>query len=143
MTAPSRRGERGSITVWMLGLSLLLLTFGGLSIDFWRALALQRQLAAVADSAAIAAAAGIDEAEYRASGQLSLDPSRAVDLGTAYVSTRDVDLTYLQIDTSVNGQEVAVEVAGHLDLGLMGLFVAGDEPLVVRARATAVPVLVP
>ncbi|MGA7282110.1 MAG: pilus assembly protein TadG-related protein [Acidimicrobiia bacterium] len=143
MTTPPRTREQGSITVWMLGLSILLLSFGGLSIDFWRALALQRQLAAVADSAAISAAAGIDEAEYRASGQVTVDPSRAVDLGTAYVSTRDVELAYLHIDTSANGAEVSVEVAGDLELGLMGLFVPGDDPLVIRARATATPVRLP
>ena len=34
------RSERGSVTLWMLGLSLLLLLFGGLAIDFWRALAI-------------------------------------------------------------------------------------------------------
>src|SRR5690606_15631971 len=41
--------ERGTITMWMLGLSLLLLAFGGLAIDYWRALAYQRELAAIAD----------------------------------------------------------------------------------------------
>ena len=43
------KSDRGSITIWMLGLSVLLLLFGGLSIDFWRALALQRELAAGRD----------------------------------------------------------------------------------------------
>ncbi len=63
-----RKSERGSVTIWMLGLSVLLLLFGGLALDFWRGLALQRELAAVADSAAIAAASGIDEEYYRATG---------------------------------------------------------------------------
>ena len=44
------KSERGSVTIWMLGLSVLLLLFGGLALDFWRGLALQRELAAVADS---------------------------------------------------------------------------------------------
>jgi hypothetical protein len=43
------RSDRGSVTIWVLGLSMLLLTFGGLALDYWRALALQRELASVAD----------------------------------------------------------------------------------------------
>jgi uncharacterized membrane protein len=83
------RSDRGSVTIWVLGLSMLLLTFGGLALDYWRALALQRELASVADSAAIAAASGIDEEVYRATGgatratvrrrvprKLRLDPRR-------------------------------------------------------------------
>jgi hypothetical protein len=46
--------DRGSVTIWVLGLAMLLLVFGGLALDYWRALALQRELAAVADSAAVA-----------------------------------------------------------------------------------------
>ncbi|MGB7859491.1 MAG: pilus assembly protein TadG-related protein, partial [Acidimicrobiia bacterium] len=59
-----RDSDRGSTTIWMLGLSLLLLLFGGLALDFWRGLAMQRELASVADSAALAAASGIDEVLY-------------------------------------------------------------------------------
>jgi uncharacterized membrane protein len=76
--------DRGSVTIWVLGLAMLLLVFGGLALDYWRALALQRELAAVADSAAVAAASGIDEAFYRETGSvvLELDRSRGeVELG--------------------------------------------------------------
>src|SRR5690606_32307296 len=77
---PSMRDDRGSTTIWMLGLSVLLLLFGGLALDFWRGLAFQRELAAVADSAAIAAASGIDEVHFRETGEIRLDPARAVGL---------------------------------------------------------------
>ena len=83
--------DRGSVTIWMLGLSVLLLLFGGLAIDFWRALALQRELAAVADSAAVAAASGIDEEHYRATGEVILDSTRAQVLGTASMTAQDLD----------------------------------------------------
>lgn len=137
------RSERGSVTFWTLGLSVLLLMFGGLAIDFWRALALQRELAAVADSLAVAAASGIDEEHYRLSGEVIIDPSRALGLGSAYVGSQDVDLTDMRVVTAVDGSSVSVLVEGRLDLGLIGLFVDQSEPLTVNAQAMAVPVLVP
>jgi Flp pilus assembly protein TadG len=137
------RSDRGSVTFWTLGLSVLLLMFGGLAIDFWRALALQRELAAVADSLAVAAASGIDETHYRLTGEVVIDPSRAVGLGSAYVDSQDVDLTDIRVDTAADGSSVSVLLDGSLDLGLIGLFVDQSEPLTIIARARAVPVLIP
>ena len=137
------RSDRGSVTLWMLGLSLLLLLFGGLVIDFWRALALQRELAAIADSASIAAASGIDEEHYRLTGDVVIEPNRAVTLGADYVGAQDAGLLDLAISTASDGSSVTVLVVDELELGLMGVFVDQTDPLTVTAEATAVPVLVP
>lgn len=131
------------MTLWTLGLSLLLLLFGGLALDFWRALALQRELAAIADSASVAAASGIDEEHYRATGEVLIDATRASGLGSTYVSSQDVVLDDLVVSTATDGSSVSVLVVDRLDLGLMGVFVDQSEPLTVTAEATAVPVLVP
>jgi len=137
------RSDRGSVTLWMLGLSLVLLLFGGTVIDFWRALALQRELAAIADSASVAAAAGIDEEHYRLTGEVLIEPTRAVDLGSAYVASQDVDLLELSVSSAVDGSSVTVLVVDELELGLMAVFIDQSAPLTVTAKATAVPVLVP
>ncbi len=137
------RSDRGSVTLWTLGLSIMLLGFGGLAVDFWRALALQRELAAVADSMVIAAASGVDEDHYRMTGEIVLDPTRAVALGSAYLEAQDVVLTGSSVATSADGSEVAVMVEGELDLGLIGILVDDTEPFTVRATAVAEPVLVP
>ena len=137
------RSDRGSVTLWMLGLSLLLLLFGGLVIDFWRALALQRELAAIADSASVAAASGIDEEHYRSTGEVLIDPSRAVGLGSAYAAAQDVDLVDVAVSPATDGLSVSVLVVDELELGLMGVFVDQTDPLIVTAEATAIPVLVP
>jgi hypothetical protein len=129
------------VTLWTLGLSILLLLFGGLSIDFWRALALQRELAAVADSMAVAAASGIDEEHYRLTGEVMIEPGRAANLGSAYVTAQDVDLT--DLDMNSTDSRVTVRLEAELELGLLGLFVDQSEPMTVSAEATAVPVLVP
>jgi Flp pilus assembly protein TadG len=127
----------------MLGLSLVLLLFGGTVIDFWRALALQRELAAIADTASVAAAAGIDEEHYRLTGEVLIEPTRAAGLGSAYVASQDVDLLDLSVISAVDGSSVTVLVVDELELGLMAVFVDQTEPLTVTAEATALPVLVP
>ncbi len=137
------RSERGSVTIWMLGLSVLLLLFGGLALDFWRGLALQRELAAVADSAAIAAASGIDEEYYRTTGEVILDATRSRALALTSVAGQDVDLSSVSSTTSADLDSVTVIVIARLELGLLGVFVDESEPLTVRASATASPRLVP
>ena len=135
--------DRGSVTIWMLGLSVLLLLFGGLAIDLWRGLAVQRELAAIADSAAVAAASGIDEEHYRASGELVLDSGRALALGMASVDSQGADLSSAQVSTASDGLSVTVLVVDELELGLLGVFVDQSEPVVIRATATAQPVRIP
>lgn len=136
------RSERGSVTIWILGLSLLLLLFGGVALDFWRGLAVQREMAAIADSAAIAAASGIDEGVYRDTGQVFLDPNRSRGLALQYVADQDAEVESVDV-SFVGGSEVAVSVVARVPLGLLGVFVDDDEPLTVRATATASPQLVP
>jgi hypothetical protein len=127
----------------MLGLSVLVLLFGGIAIDLWRALDLQRELAAVADSAAVAAAAGIDEEHYRLTGEVVLDPVRAANLGRSSISSQDVELSETRVDTGADGSEVVVEIGAELGLGLLGLFVDQSQPLTITTSASAEPVFVP
>ena len=131
--------ERGSALIWIVGLTALLLLFGGLAVDFWRALALQRELAAVADSAALAAASGIDEEHYRDTGEVVLDSTRATALGLASIEDQDVELLTGDVETSPDGLQVNVVLIDVLELGLLGILVDQTEPLTVRAEATAVP----
>lgn len=135
--------EKGSITLWVLGLSIVILGFGGIALDFWRALAVQRQVAAVADSAAIAAASGIDEAHYRASGEVRLDRTRAVNLGEAAIGSQEVDPVSVRIVVTPDGSQVDVEIFDTVEVGLIGFFIADDSDLMVRGTASAVPRLVP
>lgn len=137
------RSDRGSVTIWMLGLSILLILFGGLAIDFWRALAVQRELATTADSAAIAGAAGIDEIHYRGTGEVILDPARVRSLVVAATDAQGRDLNMVDVDVSGDFLFVTVSIEDDLELGLLGVFVDQSEPLVVRAESTATPRYVP
>ncbi len=137
------KDDRGSVTIWVLGLTVVILGFGGIALDFWRALATQRELAAIADAASVAAASGIDEEAYRVTGEIRLDEARATDLGLASIDSQHVQLDSIVIEVAADGSSVEVALVDDVVLGLLGLFVSDDAPLTVRATSSAVPVLIP
>lgn len=69
--------QRGSATVFGLGLVIMIFLVGGLSIDLWRVIAERQDLVQKADAAAAAGANQIDIAEYRLNGILVLDDAAA------------------------------------------------------------------
>jgi hypothetical protein len=99
-------------------------------------------MAAVADSAAIAAASGIDEEVYRATGEVLLDKGRARDLAVESVARQDSDVGFVSVWFDTDTQ-VTVRVTGEMTMGLLGVFVDDDDPITVAASATASPRLVP
>lgn len=121
--------ERGSVTVWMLGLGMTLIMLGGISTELWRVLGERRLLAATADAASIAGASGIDLDIYRAS--LALDPAdpRVVldeDVATARallaVELSGIDLAAPPDVAFSNGSRVIeVTLESHVDFLLLRL----------------------
>jgi hypothetical protein len=80
--------ERGSTTLWTLGLALTLLMVGGISIDLWSALGAHRDLAGIADAAAVAASSGVDVEVFRAEGRVTLDPGLTRDLALRLIAAQ-------------------------------------------------------
>lgn len=132
--------ERGSITLWMVGLVMVVFAVGGLAIDLWRGLAAHREVAAVVDSAAIAAGSGIDELAWRTTGELSLDPAR-VDQLVAAVGAGSGGAVTLRVSVAGDGSTASVQGATTVDLSLLEILT--DGPLEITARAAVVPVLSP
>jgi Flp pilus assembly protein TadG len=137
-------GERGSTTLWVLALSLLLLMVGGISLDLWRALADHRQLVGVADAAAVAAASGVDVDHFRETGEVRLSDDRATRLAhrliAAQCSSGGSCRAVEDVSVVVSGVSVAVELRRGFDLTLLGLAVPEGllaERLEVVARAHA------
>ncbi len=118
--ASSHMNERGSTTIFVLGLCVVVLFVGGLSVDFWRVIAARRALAAMADSAAAAGANGVDLSALR-SGALALNPSRARQLAGDQIA-RSSDVVRVQsvvIDSDTTA--VRVTVSQHIEFSLLGL----------------------
>lgn len=123
--------ERGSVTFWMLGLALAMLSLGVLSVDLWALIGERRELTAVADAAASAAAGAIDEHRWRTAGVLSLDPDRARDRAAAMLAR--VDLA--DADITVGVVTVEVSITRTVETALLGL--AGADVVTVGAASQA------
>src|SRR3954447_24323127 len=134
---PSPADERGTITLWVLGLSISLMFLAGLSVDLWRAVAERRQLSSMADSAATAAANGIDVEALR-TGTLRLDPARVRAIAVASLDAdphRDA-LDAAGVETTRN--RVTVSLRDHVRFSLLGIFMGGQH-FDIQVHASAQP----
>jgi Flp pilus assembly protein TadG len=135
VSARRARQEVGSITLWLLGLAVMLVPVGGLALDLGRAFSERRAVASAADAAALAGASALDEARYRLDGTVRLDPVAAANRARRSLEEQgDRSPRPVRIDVATDA--VTVEVEGHVDLTLLRL-VGGGDPFVVRATATA------
>jgi Flp pilus assembly protein TadG len=132
------RRESGTITLWMLGLCLMLFLLGGISLDLWRAFSERRSMAATADAAAVAGASALDEAAYRSSGIVRLVPADAQRRARASLADQ-LDRRALR-DARIEASEdtVMVTVGGSVDFSLLQIVAPGDE-FAITAHATARP----
>lgn len=128
--------ERGSVTVWMLGLSFALLTLGVLSVDLWMLIGERRELASVADAAALAAASAIDEERWRAGEGLALVPAVAESRAMEILASSGVDG---DVALDPDGVTVRVFVRRTVETALLGL--AGRSHVTVGASSQATTIL--
>jgi len=131
------RCERGTVTLYILGLCVAVIFLGGLSLDLWRVVAVRRDLAAMADGAAAAAADGVDEGALRR-GEIRLDPDRSLLLASENLEAQS---DYGMVDaTSVEtrGTVVTVTLRSSVSFTLLGVFLAGGQ-FDVSAAASAEP----
>jgi Flp pilus assembly protein TadG len=136
--APDVSGEQGSTTLWILALSLALLMVGGIGVDLWRALAEYRELAGIADAAAVAASSAVDADHFRATGQVVLDEDLAHRLALAQIAAQPDEVTLsappdVDID---DGLTVTVVLQRSFRLTLLALAAPGEE-IQIRAEARA------
>ena len=130
--------QDGQASLLLIGILMIGLMFAGLPIDGARMFTARRDLQNVADSAALAGASSLDEAQYRASAgrNARLDPvaaRRAVDEVLAASSLPNA----VTVDVAVTDDRVMVRIARPvrpLFLGLIGL-----GPETIGAHATAAP----
>ena len=131
------RDQNGMITLWILGLTIAVMFLGGLGLDLWRAIAVRREVSAMADAAASAGSNGLDENALRG-GTLQLDDTRVRQLVAAELSEYP-DAGRLTGETvTVVGAQVNVSLQEHVHFSLLGIFM-GRGQVTVRAGATAAP----
>ena len=128
--------ERGTITLWVLGLCVAVMFLGGLSLDLWRAVAARRELSGMSDAAATAAANGVDADALRAGGAVRIDPARARAIANQTLAdfARSSALDGARID--IDGNRVTVTLRDHVDFSLLGIFLGGQRfEIETHARA--------
>lgn len=132
--------ERGSVVLWMLGLGIALLMVGGIAVDLWRMLGIRRELAAMTDAAAVAAAEAVDAGMWRTSGTVVLDPGAATERALASLASQPLveDVTLPPGWIVVVADEVVVTVETEVELTLLRLVHPDPVPVAVTARAAPV-----
>jgi Flp pilus assembly protein TadG len=129
--------QRGTITLWLLGLCLMLFALGGISVDLWRSFSARRALASGADAAALAGASAIDEGRYRSSGVISLVPAIAEHRARSSLARQPDQAALRSAEVRATDESVTVVVRGNVSFTLLGLF--GDGDFDVEVVATAIP----
>lgn len=126
--------ERGSVTFWVLGLAFGLLTLGVLSVDLWSLIGHRRELAGLADAAASAAVSAVDEAEWRRTQELKVDPVEATARVWSVLGD-DPAVGEPRIQFASDGVTVTVSMTRTVETALLGL--AGRDFVTVGAASRA------
>ena len=135
--APRPRDQRGTITLWVLGLTIAVMFLGGLGLDLWRAIAVRREVATMAEAAATAGANGLDENALRG-GRIELEDGRVRQLIAAQLAEYP-DAAKLDGESiTITGARVNVALREQVHFSLLGIFMGGGQ-FTVQANATAEP----
>ena len=135
------RGEHGMITLWVLGLAVAVLFLGGIGLDFWRAIAVRREVSVMADAAATAGANGIDESALRG-GRLELDEPRVRQLVASELAEYPDARKLRDASVTIGDGQVVVTLREDVHFSLLGIFM-GRGHFTVQARAVAEPQEIP
>lgn len=137
--ATGRRGnEQGSVTLWSLGLVLIIFFAGAVALDLWRVVSYHGTLTGIADKAAIAGAAEVDtEALYR--NEVVLRPDGAVRAAEGFARAQPHwDDASMTVRASAVRSRVSVEVTGTAEFALLRMF-APSRGIVLTVRSGASP----
>lgn len=127
------RGERGTVTVFVVSMTTALLLVAGLVFDGGRMIAARREADAVAAAAARAGAQGLDEAGLRQSDGVPLNASDVVRRVEGYLGRTDYSG-----GASVSGDTVTVEVHRTQTLAILSLAGLASSDITGTGSARAV-----
>jgi len=130
--------ERGTFTLWTVGLCVTLLFLGGITLDLWRAFDERRRVAGAVESAAIAASSGINEDTLRATGRAVIVPQLASARAAAVLDTRG-DVLATRLAVAPDGSSVTITGAGEVPFTLLRVLLADTAPLRFEVAATSAP----
>ncbi|MFZ2050597.1 MAG: pilus assembly protein TadG-related protein [Solirubrobacteraceae bacterium] len=124
--------EHGSVLITGLLLSLALIMVIGFTVDVGHAFLVKRQLASIADDAALSGSQAISLPSLH-EGHLQLNPSQAREEAQRTIAANP----QITGNVSANTVSVTVTVTRHVSTILLGL--VGLHTLTISAHATAAP----
>ncbi len=130
-----RRDERGSASIFVLGMSIVLMVCAGLVVDGGLAINARMRVADDAEQASRIAADSIDEPLLRSGGAIVIDPDLAAQRSADYLSGRGYAPGQYSLD--IDGENVSVTVRDTTDTMILG--VVGIDTYDVEAAASATP----
>jgi hypothetical protein len=140
-TVSARRahGDRGSVTLLMIGATMIVMFVGWIAFTMWNGSNERRQLAAAADQAAQAGATALDVTAFRATGARQLDPAAAEQRAIASLADQGIEdkLTNYAVDATAD--QIVVVLEGQVDIGLLRIFDVNNGPIEVRVTAVGIP----
>jgi Flp pilus assembly protein TadG len=122
----------------MLGLCMMTLLLGGLSLDLWRAYSERRALAAAADAAAVAGAAAIDLDAFRRNNEVQLIPGEAEARARASLANQLDRQALTRAQIHATRQQVVVDASGTVNFTLLNLLDQGGQ-FAIQVSTTAEP----
>ena len=125
--------DRGSITLWLLGLVLFLFGLGGIVLDLWRVLGERAELAVLVASAAVAATSAVDESSLRAGDGIVLVEADARRRALVVLAADPP----LRSAVTVAGPTATVTAEREASLTLLRVLVPDDRPVLVRVTSSA------
>ena len=124
------RGDRGTVTAFVVGFTVALLAMAGLVVDGGYMLAGQRAAFDIAEAAARAGAQAVDEDALRQGGGVVVQPDAARQRVADYLAQSGHEGT-----VEVSGDTVTVHVTVTQRLAILGI--VGVGPATIHASGTA------
>lgn len=138
MTAQARR-ERGSASIFVIGMSVVLLVCAGLVVDGGLAINARMRIADDAEQAARVGADSIDVDTLRDGGAIVIDQDQARRRAAGYLTDRGYGPG--EFEVGFDADSVVVQVHDHTDTTLLKLVNITSFP--INAEARAVPLTEP
>lgn len=114
-----RAGDRGSVSVFVLGLVVVLMAVAGLVVDGGRAVNARAEIMDDTEQAARAGANRVDDAALRTGAPVTLDEGEAAQAAVDYLIARGYDPA--RIVTSTDAEQITVAVTDDVPTVLLSL----------------------
>ena len=138
MNHPSRHRDRGMITIWALGMVLVVSLIGWMGIGAWSAFGERRELSAAADQAAQAGATALDLATVRTDNVRQLNPDEAEARAWDSLANQNLGDT-TDATVTATPERIIITLESEISTGLLGVFADDNQPFRISVTAIGTP----